>query len=144
MPYSIYRATDNSSVSESRPWRFNLISDYTFSEGRFNGLKPGTAYRWQDREVVGCPVFPGAGSTPTAPVYGLAHPFLGTVETSIDLWIGYERKFAKKCTWRTQLNVNNVFAKRGLIPVIVQPDGSLAAGRIPAPTLWMLTNSIPF
>ncbi len=144
IPYSIYRAKENSSVSESRPWHFNLITDYTFAQGRLKGWKIGGAYRWQDQDAVGYPVLPGAGSTPTAPVYDFAHPYLGPAESNVDLWLGYERKFAKKYTWRIQLNVNNVFANKDLIPVTVQPDGSLAAGRIPPPRIWTLTNSISF
>ena len=81
-------------------------------------------------------------STPEA--YDLAHPYTGPAESNIDLWIGYERTFADKYTWRIQLNVNNAFADDELIPVNVQPDGSMAAGRIPEATIWTVTNSISF
>jgi len=40
--------------------------------------------------------------------------------------------------------VNNAFGKKDLIPINVQPDGRLAAGRIPPPTKWTVTNSISF
>jgi outer membrane receptor protein involved in Fe transport len=62
----------------------------------------------------------------------------------VDLWIGYERRIAKHLTWRLQLNVSNLFAKKDLIPVSVEPDGSMAYGRIPAPRTWTLTNSFSF
>jgi outer membrane receptor for ferric coprogen and ferric-rhodotorulic acid len=143
IPYLIYRAKENSQVHELRPWHFNLVTDYTFRQGWLKGAKLGGAYRWQDREVIGYPVLASANDSSTQ-AFDLAHPYRGPAETNVDAWIGYERKFGKKYTWRLQLNVNNIFAKKDLIPVTVQPDGSLAAGRIPPPRIWTLTNSISF
>ncbi len=145
IPYLMFKAEDGSDVSEMRPWRCNLVADYTATHGRLKGLMFGGAYRWQGREVVGYPVYPTASATsnPTQ-IFDLAHPYLGPIETNVDLWTGYEWRFARKWAWRLQLNVGNVFAKKDLIPVNVQPDGSLAAGRIPAPRTWTLTNTISF
>ena len=143
VPYLIYKLKDGANVNELRPWRFNFVSDYTFKLGRLKGAHFGGAYRWQDKEVVGYPVLPTASATSTA-AFDLAHPYRGPAETNVDLWLGYERKITKKYTWHIQLNVNNAFAKRDLIPVTVQPDGTLAAGRIPEATTWTVTNSISF
>ena len=145
IPYLQFKAEDGADVSEMRPWRFNFVTDYTFTHGRLKGLKVGGAYRWQDREVVGYPVYPTASATSASnQIFDLAHPYLGPVETNVDLWIGYERRIAKHLTWRLQLNVSNLFAKKDLIPVSVEPDGSMAYGRIPAPRTWTLTNSFSF
>jgi outer membrane receptor for ferric coprogen and ferric-rhodotorulic acid len=143
IPYRLYRAKENSDVSELRPRRFNLVTDYTFRTGRLEGTKVGGACRWQDRVVLGYPVLPDATETSAQP-FDLSHPYLGSNETAVDLWIGYERKLSPKIHWRCQLNVSNAFAKSGLIPISVQPDGSMAAGRIAEPRTWTVTNSISF
>jgi outer membrane receptor protein involved in Fe transport len=143
VPYLIYKLKDGASVSELRPWRFNFVTTYTFSRGSLKDVKVGGAYRWQDREVIGYPVFPDASASSPA-AFDLVHPYLGPSERNIDFWIGYERKLERNYLWRVQLNVSNAFARKELIPISVQPDGTLAAGRIPEGTVWTVTNSISF
>jgi hypothetical protein len=141
--YQIYRLKDGAGVSELRPWRVNLVTSYIFPRGRLKNLKIGGAYRWQGHEVLGYPVFANANPTSTQ-VYDFAHPYLGPTGRNIDFWIGYEKKIDPKHTWRVQLNVNNAFAKKDLIPVSVEPDGTPAISRIPEGMVWSVTNSISF
>jgi len=141
--YWLYRIQEGSNVPELRPWRFNLITNYSFDEGALKGVNVGGGYRWQDQVVVGYPVLPGATiDDPRA--FDLSKPYMGPAETAVDLWLGYTRKLSNKLTWRVQLNVRNVFGDKDLIPVTVQPDGSMAVGRIPEPTVWTLSNTILF
>jgi hypothetical protein len=145
--YYLWRIQEGSNVPELRPWRFNLVTNYTFDGsilgGKLKGVNVGAGYRWQDGVVVGYPVLPGATAS-TQRAYDLAHPYKGPVETNVDLWIGYQHQLSRKLGWRVQLNVRNALASRDLIPVTVQPDGTLAAGRIPEGTIWTLTNTLTF
>lgn len=142
-PYWLYRIQENSSVPELRPWRFNVIANYSFGEGVLHGFNVGGSYRWQDKQVIGYPVLPGATfDDPRA--FDLKHPYMGPSERNIDLWVGYSRRLSEKVDWRIQLNIRNLFADDALIPVTVQPDGSPAVSRIPDLTSWTLTNTFSF
>jgi hypothetical protein len=46
--------------------------------------------------------------------------------------------------YRVQLNVRNVGKGDSLIPITVQPDGTVAAWRIAPTQVWSLTNTIEF
>ncbi len=142
-PYWLYRIQENSNVPELRPWRFNLVANYSFNEGMLRGFNIGGSYRWQDKQIIGYPVLPGATiNDPRA--FDLTDPYMGPSERNIDMWVGYSRKLTEKVDWRIQLNVRNLFADEGLIPVTVQPDGSPAVSRIPDLTSWTLTNTFSF
>ena len=69
---------------------------------------------------------------------------MGPKESTVDLWVGYERKLSKRLTWRIQLNARNVLGNNDLIPITVQPDGSPGASRIPEPKVFSLTNTFKF
>jgi hypothetical protein len=141
--YYLYRIQEGSDVPELRPWRYNIVTNYSFSEGRLKGFNVGGGYRWQDGVIVGYPVLPGATvNDPRA--YDLGNPYKGPGETNIDLWVGFGKKLSEKLDWRCQLNVRNAFASKDLIPVTVQPTGELATGRIPEGTVWTLTNTLKF
>lgn len=73
----------------------------------------------------------------------MRNPCYGSSETYYDTWIGYRRP-SDNFTWSVQLNVRNLFAADDLIPVATQPDGSIAAWRLPQPTLWTLTTRFEF
>jgi TonB dependent receptor len=139
--YRLYRLLEGADVPELRPWRFNVITNYTFSEGRFSGVNVGGAYRWQDKQVIGFPIIDINSADPT---YDISKPWYGPSESTFDLWVGYQRKLKNKITWRIQLNVRNVFGSDDLIPITSQPNGATAAARIPEPTVWSLTNTFKF
>jgi outer membrane receptor for ferric coprogen and ferric-rhodotorulic acid len=141
--YYLYRIQEGSDVPELRPWRFNLVTNYNFSSGVLKGINVGGGYRWQDGVVLGYPVLPGATVT-DARAYDLEHPYKGKSETNIDLWLGYSRRLTSKIDWRIQLNLRNITSKKELIPVTVQPDGSMAVGRIAEPFTWTVTNTFKF
>ena len=142
-PYMLYRMQENSDVPELRPWRFNLVVNYNFDKGFMKGVNVGAGYRWQDGTVLGYKLMadPNGG---TDLVYDLDNPYVGKAETNVDLWVGYSRKLTSKIDWRIQLNLRNLTTKKELIPVTVQPDGTMAVGRISDPCTWTLTNTFTF
>jgi hypothetical protein len=46
--------------------------------------------------------------------------------------------------WSIQLNVNDLFAQKKLVPTWANPDGTIAQVRIPSLTTWSLRNTISF
>lgn len=131
----------NGDVPELRPWHFNVVTNYRFTRGWLRGANIGGGYRWQDGVVIGYPVITDADGNST---FNLNSPYKGPSESNIDLWVGYEHKLTEKINWRIQFNVKNAFAKKELIPISTQPDGSGAAYRIPELTTWSLTNTLSF
>jgi len=142
-PYTLYRLQEGSDVPELRPWHFNAVANYRFTNGRFKGVNVGGSIRWQDRQVTGYKLT--NTNNPANPVsYDLANPYLGPTETNVDAWIGYERALTNRIRWRGQVNLFNITTKKELIPVTVQGDGSLAVGRIPDLFRWTFTNTFTF
>jgi TonB-dependent Receptor Plug Domain len=139
--YNLWQALQNSDVPELRPWRFNVVANYSFqSEGILRGVNIGTSYRWQDKNVTGFPVVTRNGVL----AFDVDNPYKGPTEGVTDLWVGYEHKLGAKVRWRAQLNVRDLFATDKLIRVTVQPDGSPGSYRIPEPRTITLTNTFSF
>ncbi|KAF0094360.1 MAG: TonB-dependent receptor plug [Puniceicoccaceae bacterium 5H] len=131
-------------MPELRPWRLNLVTNYTFKEGPLQGINIGGAYRWQDEVVLGYGIVNNGTEDDPDWQYDLSNKYYGDTEDDIDFWIGYERDLTDTLRWRIQLNVRNAFADNELIPVTVQPDGSPGGYRIKEGTSWFLTNTISF
>lgn len=129
-------------VPELRPWHFNLVTNYKFTQGKLRGFSVGGGYRWEDGVVIGYPLM--ADPTTGDSTFNLSKPYMGPTETNIDLWLGYGRKLTSKLDWHIQLNVRNAFADKKLIPITAQPDGTPAAYRIPELTTWFITNTFTF
>lgn len=140
--YTLLKLQAGSAAPELRKWRYNFVTNYSFREGRLKGLGLGGSYRWQDKVVIGYPVVTGTGPGAN---FDLTRPFHGPSENAVDLWTNYERKVTDKITWKVQLNVRNAFAKDGLIPISVQPDGQTwAAVRVKPAREWFITNTFSF
>jgi hypothetical protein len=127
-------------TNELRKWRWNLVTNYTFTDGMFKGFNAGIGVRWQDKAAIGNPII-------NDPVFGPApdvrHAYYAPAETNYDGWIGYRRKF-KSFDWRIQLNVHNIGVGNELIPVLAQPDGSIAGWRIAPSQFWSLRSTFMF
>lgn len=141
--YAARKLQEGTNVPELREWRFNVVSNYDFSEGRFKGFNVGTAVRWQDDVVIGYAPVP-VPNDPTSISFDLANPYRGPAETNIDLWVGYGRKLSNDIDWRIQLNVRNLGEGDYLIPVTTQPDGTAAGYRIAPRQAWTITNTFKF
>ena len=144
------KGQEGNAVTELRKWRANLIANYDFTTGILKGVNVGAAYRWQDKVVIGYKVKYYIGTTESDPFlattarYDLSQPFYGPAEKNIDLWAGYSHRINAKLNWRIQLNVANVGKGNSLIPITVQPDGTVAAWRIAPTQVWSVTNTIEF
>lgn len=137
-PYNTMMAKIGASASEVSPWRFNLITNYNFSEGTLKGLNVGAAYRWEDKRVLGYEY------DATVDALDITKPWYGPTEDHIDLWVGYTTKVTDTVNWRVQLNLRNVGEDSHLVPVYIQPDGSTGYSRIADGMAWFLTNTIEF
>lgn len=127
-------------TNELREWRWNLTTNYSFTQGIAKGFNVGLGVRWQDKAAIGFPIinhsFFGAAPDVTNPYYAPA-------ETNVDAWVGYRKKF-KYFDWRIQLNVRNIGVGEELIPVVAQPDGSIAGWRIAPSQSWTLRSTFSF
>jgi len=140
--WTLLKLQEGASSSEIRKWRYNFVTNYSFTHGFLKGVGVGGSYRWQDKIPIGYPVIAKSASEYA---FDLAKPFYGPSEDAIDLWASYERKLTKKLNWKIQLNVRNAFDKEKLIPVSVQPDGQTwASVRIAPQQEWFVTNTFSF
>lgn len=130
-------------VPENRLWHINLISNYDFTSGRLKGWSVGGAMRYQSASTLAYK--PIQHTNPSYISYDLSQPYRDDPLTDFDVWIGYGRKvYNNKIDWRVQLNVQNVGVGNELLPVTVQPDGSVATYRIRPPQQISITNSFTF
>jgi hypothetical protein len=140
--YTLLKLQENTAASELRKWRYNVVTNYSFTHGMFKGAGVGGSYRWQDRVVIGYPVIPGVGGLAS---FDLTKPYYGPSEDAFDAWVSYERKLTSKINWKIQLNGRNLFGKEELIPISVQPDGTTwASARIAPNREWFVTNTFSF
>ncbi|HPK50607.1 MAG TPA: TonB-dependent receptor plug domain-containing protein [Opitutaceae bacterium] len=146
--YVLMKLQEGTFSPELRKWRYNVVTNYTFSEGRLKGFNVGGGYRWQDKVAIGYPVLAAAGSTGVY-TYDIANPIMGPSEDGIDFWIGYEKKLNDKIDWRIQFNIRNLGKSKDLIPLTVQPTTdpskyTVAAWRIAPGQTWEITNTFKF
>jgi hypothetical protein len=139
--YAQLKLLENAAASEIRKWRYNVITNYSFTEGFLKGVGVGAAYRWQDKVIIGYPLL---DSTTGVANFDIDNPYYGPSEEGLDLWISYERQLSDKIGWKIQLNVRNAFEDNSLIPISCQPDGSWAAARISPTQEWFITNTFTF
>ena len=71
-------------------------------------------------------------------------PYFGSIDPTFDMWFGYGRRITRGMTWKAQLNIKNVGVGNKLLPLAVNPDGSVVTWRIKEPQRWTLTNSFSF
>jgi hypothetical protein len=139
--WSLVKLKEGSNVDELRKWHFNLITNYSFTEGIFKGFNVGAGYRWMDRNVIGYPLIKGADGETT---YDLENPYHGPSLDYYDFWIGYKCSLTDKVDWKIQVNVKNAFTGNELIPLSTQPDGTPAAWYIGARRKISVTNTFTF
>jgi hypothetical protein len=139
--YSLLKLQEGAAASELRKWRYNLITNYSFTKGWMKGAGVGASYRWADKVVIGYPVIPNG----VLASFDLTKPYYGPAEDALDLWASYEHRLSKAIMWKIQLNVRNAFVTGGKIPTTVQPDGTTwATVRTKPVQEWFLTNTFSF
>ncbi|MBI4625097.1 MAG: TonB-dependent receptor [Verrucomicrobia bacterium] len=136
--YVQMKLQEGAAAPEIRKWRYTAVTNYTFREGFLKGVGVGGSYRWEDKVIIGYPALAGGR-------FDLSKPYYGPAEDHIDLWTNYERKITNRITWKIQLNVRNAFAKDGLIPISIEPDGKTwASVRVKPNQEWFVTNTFSF
>lgn len=142
--YGRYRETlevNGQERDEVVKWRFNGVANYTFDRGRLRGWSVGGAYRWEGRLGLGYPKkFDDLGFVAT----DLDHPFFRPPVDRTDLFLRYRKKIFKRYNWSVQLNAYNVLRDNQLLPVRVNPDGTIGIWRIQEGRSWRVTNTIRF
>jgi hypothetical protein len=141
-PYNTLIAQQGSNAPEIAPWRFNVISSYNFDEGRLKGAWVGGGYRWEDKRVLGYQL--KNLDNPTLTTIDISKPLYGPDDAHFDVWFGYSRKITRKINWRGQVNLRNVGEDTKLVPVSINPDGTVAFSRIQQGMVWQLTNTFEF
>ncbi|WP_158277567.1 TonB-dependent receptor [Opitutus sp. ER46] len=137
-PYAVLQAQIGSQVPEVAPWRFNAVTNYNFKTGVLKNVNVGVAYRWEDKRVLGYKYDAVKGTL------DINQPYHGPTDDHVDLWVGYHRQLSDRINWRVQLNLRNVGEKAHLVPVNIQPDGSVALSRIQEGLTWQLSNTFSF
>jgi hypothetical protein len=145
-PYLFGVANAGKPRTQVRKYRWNTITNYTFTEGMLKNFNVGGAVRWEDKGSIG---FYGAAPSqlpgnfrgvileldPNKPIYDPARFYF-------DLSAGYRlRLFGDKVRTNLQLNVRNAFEDGRLQAVGANPDGSIYAWRIIEPRRFILTAS---
>lgn len=143
-PYLTQVALTGTDQPELRKWNFRFITNYTFNRGTLNGLNVGLAYRWASENIIGYGIKQADVYGNPAWIADVTQPHYGPTDSHVDAWIGYQRKLTKKIDWRIQLNVTNVGEKTGLVPISVEPDGSVAQHRIQMGQVFSLSCKFMF
>ena len=139
-------AREGQNVGELREWRWNAVTNYSFGRGsRLRGWNIGGAARWQDEVAIGYPIIDVNVEGRTLELPDLTRPYTGPTDLKFDVWVGYTRKLWRdKVAWRIQLNVRDLLDEDELVPVMAQPDGSIAAWVAPQGRLFTLRTTFEF
>ncbi len=139
-------AREGQPVSELRRWRFNAIGNYTFArDSLLGGWNVGGAARWQDKVAVGYPIIDVRQDGGTIAVPDLTRPYQGPAELKFDGWVGYTRRiWRERVRWSVQLNVRDLLNEDDLVPVMAQPDGSIASWVAPQGRVFNLRSTFEF
>lgn len=127
---------------ELRQYRFNAMTNYTFTDGALKNFAVGGAIRWASKVLIGTGYKTDAllGDVPN---YGAL--YYGPSEATYDSWVSYTRpNIFRKIDWMVQLNVRNIGVGKKLIPTVAQPDGSIAQWRIAEPMTVTLSSKFSF
>ncbi len=133
---------ENTVSTELRKWRWNAVTNYTFTDGKLKGFGVGGAARWQDKVSTGYPLIRNDFD---ALVPDLANPYTGDTSLNGDIWFSYKTKVSgDKLPLKLQLNLQNFFGDDDPIAVAHNPDGTLAIVRSAAEKRVFLTTTIDF
>ncbi len=140
-PYQLAIANQGKPRTQVREWRWNALTNYTFSEGKLKGMGVGGAMRWQDKASIG---FLGAAPESDGVVRSLdpKKPVWDRARFAVDFSAGYGFLLHRdKIRVRVQLNVRDALENGRLQKVAVNPDGSTFAYRIIDPRQFILSTS---
>lgn len=125
---------------EVREWRWNVVTNYSFRQGRLKGWSVGGAYRYTDKAAIGYALKLENGALQQ----DVTRPYFDEAEHVFDAWTGYSFRLGKDIDWRIQLNVRNLLADSDPRVILRQPDGSPARVRYAPPRTFILQNTLSF
>lgn len=136
---------DGLPAPELREWRWNFVTNYTFSDDAPWFLKRmgvGGALRWEDSNFLGLGVVRDSNGVL---VQDLDTQYRGPSNTRLDLWATYRHRFERLgMDMRLRLGVSNLNSGDGLMPVTANPDGTIGVYRIEPPATWSLQTTFLF
>lgn len=141
------KRSEGKATPDQREWRWTLITNYQFQEGRFKGFGIGGAARWESEASIG---YLGAAPDPDGIIRSLDvnRPVMDDSQFHLDLWASYTLKslpwIGDRVRTKLQLNVRDVLEDGGLEPIAVNPNGNPTAFRIKDPAQWFLTATFDF
>lgn len=145
------RRQDGTYTNFLRKWRFNFVTNYQFNGiDLLKGVSVGGAYRWMDEAVTGFAnksvvINPGTPFESTVFVPDYDNPRISPSRDGIDLWVGYKRKILNnRVEMSLQLNVKNVFADDGLVPISYNAAGEPVTFILGPTRTWTLGSTFRF
>jgi outer membrane receptor protein involved in Fe transport len=154
--WNFIKQNEGNVVPQTRLWRMNLTTRYSFLEGRLKGAHVGGSVRWRDKTALGYGTRLATGAelpyttgflapTDTLLINDLQQPILGPDLLEFDGFIGYARKiFENRVNWRVQLNIRNLLDEQDRVPQRLLSTGDVAVFTIPSPRTFILTNTFTF
>ncbi len=122
-------------------WRCNGVANYTFDRGPLRGWSLGGAYRWEGKLGLGYPkMFDDLGYATS----DLDRPYYRDPVDRVDLSLRYRTRLFQRYNWSVQLNVYNILRGNELLPVRVNPDGTIAIWRIQEGRSWRVSSTVRF
>lgn len=135
------RALNGLSQPEISEWRYNMITNYSFNEGKLKGFGIGGSFRYQEAPIVDYALI----NDPDAGFIGdQSRPFYGNSQKVVGLFASYRMKLRNSTNWRIQINANNIFGENKFIPIAIDADGTAAAVRVQEGSSWSITNTFEF
>jgi outer membrane receptor protein involved in Fe transport len=147
-------SADGAPVQELRRWRANLVANYDFQAGRLKGFGVGTGVRWLDKSAIGYPVATfeadlspsdGIAEASDIRISDVRNPYFGPAETNFDGWLSYQTKILRgRVGLKIQLNVRNIGVHDKLVPVVINPDGTIPVWSIAEGQKFTLSTKFTF
>jgi outer membrane receptor protein involved in Fe transport len=144
-PYLFGVANEGKPRTQVRKYRWNAVTNYSFTEGRLKNFHVGGGVRWEDKASIG--FYGKAPSTLPGSFNGVileldpARPIWDKARYYFDATVGYRMRFGDKIRANLQLNVRNLFEDGRLQAVGANPDGSIYAYRIIDPRRFIFSAS---
>lgn len=140
-PFKLASSNNGKPRSQVREWRWNAITNYTFTEGRLKALSVGGALRWLDKGGIGFLGKPPEADGVIRELDG-SKPVYDKARLAVDLSATYRLRFVRdRVRARVQLNVRNVQEDGRLQAVGVNPNGTRFAYRIIDPRQFILSTT---
>lgn len=141
--YLRYRSAEGKESDQLTKWHGSMMTNYSFSDGKFKGFNVGAGGRYIEGAVLGYPaILDSAGR-----VVGLEldKAYKNNSYIAVDAWVGYRRKiFNDRYNLIMQLNVRDLQENGHFRPIRATPDGNHSAYRIMQPRTFYLNTTLEF